>query len=165
MPNRATILVAEDDEDDVLLLRTAFAEAGLGIPLQVVPDGEDAIAYLKGEGKFADRKEFPLPALVLLDLNMPRKNGLEVLSWVRQQGILKRLPVVILSSSSQGPHINKAYELGANSYLVKLSNFTEFVQRIKLLYSYWLGCAERPELRAEADPLQPFPPINGQSNN
>lgn len=151
MGDRATILVAEDDEDDVLLLRTAFAEAGLAIPLQVVNDGEEAISYLSGQGQFVDRKQFPLPLLVLLDLNMPKKNGLEVLAWVRQDQGLRRLPVVILSSSSQGPHINKAYELGANSYLVKLSNFEEFVQRIKILYSYWIGCAERPELRTEGE--------------
>jgi CheY-like chemotaxis protein len=155
MGDRTTILVADDDEDDVLLLRTAFSEAGLRIPLQVVNDGEEAISYLNGDGRFSDRKEYPLPALMLLDLNMPRKNGLEVLSWIRQQNPLRRLPVVILSSSSQGPHINKAYEMGANSYLVKVSNFEEFVKRIKTVYSYWIGCAESPDLRPEAENASP----------
>lgn len=150
MVNRPTILLAEDDEDDVLLLRTAFVEAGLSLPLQVVADGEQAISYLSGEGVYADRAQYALPSLVLLDLNMPKKTGFEVLEWIRAQPYLKRLPVVVLSSSSQGPHINKAYELGANSYLVKVTKFSEFVERIKVVYSYWLNCIERPDLKGDA---------------
>src|SRR5229473_2661647 len=81
----AVILLAEDREDEVLLLRHAFAKAGFLNPLQVVPNGEEAIHYLQGEGKYANRDEYPLPALVLLDLKMPRKDGFEVLQWIRQQ--------------------------------------------------------------------------------
>lgn len=155
MPNRPTILLAEDDEDDVLLLRTALMEAGLSVPLQVVPDGEQAIAYLSGEGIHSDRTKFPIPSLMFLDLNMPRKNGFEVLRWVRENPEVKRLPIVVLSSSTQGPHINKAYELGANSYLVKVTKFSEFVERIKVVYNYWVNCIERPDLQGEAQSTLP----------
>jgi CheY-like chemotaxis protein len=147
MSMRPTILVAEDDEDDVLLLQSAFTEAGLTVPLQVANDGEQAIDYLAGAGRFSDRLKHPLPSLILLDLNMPRKSGFEVLSWVRAQPLLKRIPIIVLSSSSQGPHINKAYELGANSYFIKSVNFADFVQRIKLIYKYWVECAQQPDLK------------------
>jgi DNA-binding response OmpR family regulator len=143
------ILLAEDDEDDVLLLRSAFAEAAYNLPLQVVPDGEQAIAYLSGEGEFQNRELHPLPSLVILDLNMPKKTGLEVVEWMRGESRFKRLPVIILSSSTQMPHINKAYELGANSYMAKGSSFPEFVDRVKLLYEYWVRCVERPDLENE----------------
>jgi CheY-like chemotaxis protein len=152
---RQTILLAEDDEDDVLLLRTAFTEAGLNMPLQVVSDGEQAIAYLSGTGVYADRAVYPLPSLILLDLNMPKKNGFEVLAWVRAQPFLKRIPIVVLSSSTQGPHINKAYEVGANSYLVKVTKFSEFVERIRIVFNYWVNCIERPDLKGEAQSSLP----------
>src|SRR6266699_1280270 len=87
--SQRVILLAEDREDEVLLLRRAFAKANLLNPLQVVPNGDEAIAYLQGEGKYANRDEYPVPALVLLDLKMPRKDGFEVLDWIRRQPELK----------------------------------------------------------------------------
>jgi len=97
------ILLAEDREDEVLLLRHAFAKAGLLNPLHVVPNGEEAIHYLQGEGKYANRDEYPLPALVLLDLKMPRVDGFEVLRWIRQQPGLSALRVVVLTASDAIP--------------------------------------------------------------
>ena len=113
---KGVILLAEDDPNDVLLIERAFQRTHVANSLQVVRDGEEALAYLSGQGPFADRERHPLPVLLLMDLKMPRKSGLEVLEWVRQQPGLKRLPIVVLTSSNQGPDINRAYELGANSY-------------------------------------------------
>src|SRR5579859_7882133 len=93
------ILLADDDANDVFLMRRAFARAGLPARLQVVTDGEEAVAYLKGEGKYADRHEYPFPALLLLDLKMPKMDGLETLSAIRRDENLKRLVVIMLTSS------------------------------------------------------------------
>ena len=99
MKRRQTILLAEDDDDAVLLLKMACARSRLINPMNVVSDGQNAIGYLSGEGVYADRGKFPLPALLLLDLKMPRKNGFEVLSWIRSNTAVNRLPVVVLTSS------------------------------------------------------------------
>src|SRR5712691_4752034 len=103
--NVHSILMAEDDENDVFFLERAFKQAQIANPVNRVKDGEDAIAYLQGEGVYADRNKFPLPYLMLLDLKMPRKNGFEVIQWVRAQPGLKRLPLVILTSSKEDPDI------------------------------------------------------------
>src|SRR5881275_3003138 len=99
MPDQAVILLAEDREDDISLIRKAFAKAYIQNPLHVVRDGEEAIAYLQGEGRYANRDEFPLPALMLLDLKMPKRNGFEVLKWIRQQPGLRTLRVIVLTNS------------------------------------------------------------------
>src|SRR5262249_4579572 len=140
------ILLAEDDLNDVLLIRRAFQRTHVANPLHVVQDGEQALAYLSGEGPFADRERYPLPVLMLIDLKMPRRNGLEVLEWVRLQPCLKRLPVVVLTSWNQNPDINRAYELGANSYLVKPAAFDSLLELVKNLDMYWLILNEKPEL-------------------
>src|SRR5690242_9739823 len=100
------ILLAEDSETDVLLTRRAFAKANLLNPLHVVSDGEEAIAYLAGEGRYANRAEYPLPELLLLDLKMPKKNGLEVLQWVRDQPGLRGLRIVVLTTSDLAQDVN-----------------------------------------------------------
>ena len=115
----SVILVVEDREDDILLIRRAFDRASVTNPIQVVRDGEEAIAYLIGEGQYANRDEYPLPVLVLLDLKLPRKDGFEVLSWIRSQPGIRSLPVVVLTSSNQIRDVNRAYQLGANSFFVK----------------------------------------------
>src|SRR5207249_12207698 len=111
-----TILLAEDDANEVFLMQRAFQKAGLKNPLHVACDGQEAIDYLSHQGQFNDTTRYPSPALMLLDLKMPRKNGFEVLEWLRQQPGLKPLIVVVLSSSSLITDINRAYDLGANSY-------------------------------------------------
>src|SRR6478672_12672813 len=118
-----TILLVEDDSNDVLLIQRAFRKASLSNPLQIVEDGEAAILYLKGEESFADRDRYPLPRLILLDLKLPRKSGFEVLVWLRQQPKFYGLPVVVLTSSKEKNDIQQAYLLGANSYLVKPVGF------------------------------------------
>ncbi len=146
MSDQAVILLAEDNEIDVLLTRRAFAKANLLNPLHVVPDGEEAIKYLKGEGQYSNRAEYPLPDLLLLDLQMPHKNGLEVLQWIREQPSLRGLSVVMLSSSDQARYINLAYQLGANSYLVKPVDFEHFVRMSQALKGHWLWMAKTPEI-------------------
>jgi len=140
------ILLAEDDPNDVLLIQRAFQRNHVANPVQVVRDGEEALAYLSGQAPFADRELHPLPVLMLMDLKMPRKSGLEVLEWVRQQPGLKRLPIIVLTSSNQSPDINRAYELGANSYLVKPAGFDSLLELVKSLDMYWLVLNEKPEL-------------------
>jgi CheY-like chemotaxis protein len=143
-----TVLLVEDNRDDVLLIERAFKKAHVVNPLQVVRDGEQAIAYLSGEPPYSDRQKHPLPALVLLDLKLPRKSGLEVLAWLRQQPGLKRLRVVVLTSSKEAVDVNRAHELGANSYMVKPVQFNDLLDMVKTLDLYWLILAEAPELDA-----------------
>ena len=133
----AVILIAEDEENDVFLIKRAFRQAQFDNPQRVVQNGEDAIAYLKGDPPFEDRDEFPRPSLVLLDLKMPRKDGFEVLSWIRQTPEFNSLPVVVLTGSQESADINRAYALGANSYLVKPANFLSLVDMINRLKEYF----------------------------
>jgi len=113
------ILLVDDSQHDVRLTRIVFERAGFKYPLQNAVDGEDAIAYLQGTGHYGDRIRFPLPTVILLDLNMPKMNGFEVLAWIRAQPTFRRLTVYVLSSSQREEDIAKCYDLGANSYLVK----------------------------------------------
>ena len=144
----ATVLLAEDDPDDILLTHLAFEKARLVNPLQVVRDGEEAIAYLKGTGKFADRNRFPLPILVLLDLKMPKVHGFQVLEWLRAHPQLNRLPVAVMTSSTQDPYVTRAFELGADSYLIKPPNAEALLALVQRLHAYWLIVNERPEWQA-----------------
>ena len=114
-----TILLVEDSEDDVFIMKHALKKSGNQVPLQIVTDGEMAIQYLSGKGDYADRQRFPVPSLVLLDLKLPYINGFEVLSWIRQQPELACINVVVLTGSAEKKDQNKASALGANSYLVK----------------------------------------------
>lgn len=134
----STILVIEDDSNDILLIERAFRKAQLNSQLRIVTNGDEAIAYLQRQEPYTDRKTYPLPSLILLDLKLPRRSGLEVLQWLRQQPELKHLVVVVLTSSQEHPDIKKAYDLGANSYLVKPVKFDELVNLIFLLDRYWL---------------------------
>jgi CheY-like chemotaxis protein len=113
------ILLAEDNEDDVFIFRRAFQQAGLKHPLHVVSDGQEAVDYLAGVGKFADRARHPLPFLALLDLKLPFRNGLEVLGWIRSRPELRGLEVVVLTSSAEPRDLASARQLGARFYLVK----------------------------------------------
>ncbi len=140
------VLMAEDDDNDVFFLERAFKQAQIANPVHRVKDGEEALAYLKGEGQYSNREKFPLPHLMLLDLKMPRKNGFEVIQWVRQQPGLRRMPLVVLTSSKEDPDVNHAYELGANTYLVKPVKFDGLVEMMKTLNLYWLILAEKPSL-------------------
>ena len=145
-PSYDVILLAEDNEDHALLTRRAFKQAGLVNPLFVVQDGEETIAYLNGDGRFANRSEYPLPTLLLLDLKMPKRNGFEVLEWLRGQPSLAALRVVVLTTSDQIHDVNRAYQLGANSFLTKPVDFRDFVQLSSAIKGYWLWMSRAPEL-------------------
>jgi CheY-like chemotaxis protein len=111
----------------------------------VASHGEEALDYLAGGGDFADRELHPFPALMLLDLQLPRRSGHEVLEWLRSRHELRRLPVVVLTSSREPKDINRAYELGANSYHVKPVSFDALLEMVRVLERYWMALAERPE--------------------
>ncbi len=146
----SVILLAEDGEDDIDLIRRAFAKAHIINPLHVVRDGEEAIKYLKGEGPYARRDEYPLPSLFLLDLKMPRKTGFEVLEWLRDQPGLRTLRTIVLTNSDEVFDVNRAYQLGASSFLVKPVDFEEFVAIVQALQGYWLWMNKPPDVHRPA---------------
>ena len=139
MSDQAVILLVDDREEDVLLVRRAFQKASLPNPLYIVRDGEEAFSYLKGEGKYSDRAEYPLPDLMLLDLKMPRVDGFQVLQWLRQQPGFRDLPVIVLTASEYLRDVDQAYKLGANSFMIKPLDFQNFLEMSKYLSSYWLS--------------------------
>ena len=141
MNNKAivfTILHVEDSEEDVFFLQYAFKRAEIANPVQVARDGQEAIDYLAGHGKFSHRHEYPMPGLVLLDLKLPRKMGSEVLHWIRAQPPLKKLLVIILSSSAQKSDVDRSYEIGANAFLVKPSSADTLTDMARALKHFWL---------------------------
>ena len=144
---RYTILLVEDDLNDIFLVKRAFKMARSQNPLQVVTDGQEAIQYLRGDGKYSDRRTYPLPKLIVMDIKMPRLSGFEVLEWVKGDGKpLRRIPVVIVSSSGNPADVNRAYELGANAYMVKPVEFRAVEHLFESITHYWcLECA-KPEL-------------------
>ncbi|HYG78714.1 MAG TPA: response regulator [Planctomycetota bacterium] len=141
-----TVLLVEDEPHDILLTRRAFKKAGIHCDLRVVTNGDEAVDYLGGTGNFADRTKFPLPALVLLDLKLPRRCGLDVLEWVRSRDILRRMPVVILTSSRESEDLSRAYDLGANSYLLKPVSFDDLTRMLTTVNLYWLNTIELPPM-------------------
>ena len=136
--SNTTILHVEDRPDDVFLLKYAFKTAEIKNPVQVAEDGQLAIDYLAGKGPFADREKYPLPLVTLLDLQLPQKMGLEVLEWIRQQPALKTTIVIILSSSVYEGDLRRAYELGANAFLVKPSSTQTLADMCSALKHFWL---------------------------
>jgi len=145
MDENQTILLVDDNVDDLMLLRMAFQKAEFKNQLQIVRNGEEAIQYLKGEGSYSDRDQCPLPAVMLLDLNMPMKDGFDVLSWVRAQPALKRLSIIILTSSMRIEDVERAFDLGASSYLVKPSRIEALIDMIRCLHD-WLEINHFPPL-------------------
>jgi len=133
------ILYAEDEANDVFFLALALKRANLPHTLNAVPDGEQAIEYLAGEGPFANRSRHPLPALVLLDINMPKQTGLEVLEWIRQQRHFKSLPVLMLTSSTRPEDMEKARQLGADDYILKPSDPLKLVDVVQSFHDRWLA--------------------------
>jgi len=164
VPDGAVILLAEDREDDILLIRRAFEKAAIKNPLFVVRNGDEAISYLSGVGKYGLRDEFPLPDLLLLDLKMPGADGFEVLRWLRLQPGLRSLRVVVLTASNEIRDVQKAYQLGANSFMVKPTDFQDTTQMAKTLTDYWLRLSWAPETsRPEKPPPGKTKPNHGGS--
>ena len=147
MTAQPAILVVEDNPDDVLLLQRAFRRANLPNPLHIVGDGQAALDYLSGAPPYSDRAAYPVPGLILLDLKLPKRTGHEVLQWIRAQPGLRRVPVTVLTTSRESPDVNRAYDLGANSYLTKPIEFDGLIALVTTLQQYWMTMNERPDLR------------------
>ena len=139
------------------MLRRSFEQVGFDTPVQYVRDGEQAIAYLAGKGRFANREEYPLPSVLLLDLKMPRKNGFEVLEWIREQPHLTELRTIVLTTSEDVFEVNRAYKLGAASFLTKPLNFTEFKDTVVAVHNYWLLLNKPPAIARPLNPPAPNP--------
>jgi CheY-like chemotaxis protein len=131
------ILYAEDEENDVFFLKRAFRQAQIEHPIFAVSDGQKAMDYCSGVGEFADRTKHPLPRLLLLDLNMPRKSGFEVLKWIRSDSQISNLPVIVLTSSLQEADIDRAYTNGANAYVVKPTSTDDMVAMASGINEFW----------------------------
>ena len=159
-----TILQVEDDSNDVFFFQRAMKKAGVPNPIQVARDGQDAIDYLQGAGKFADRTQFPLPGLVLLDLKLPYVMGIEVLRWIRQQPGTPII-VVVLTASGGDEDVATAYRLGANGFLVKPSEADKLDDMVKAIGDFWLTHNALPREacneHATAYSLPASPAING----
>lgn len=138
MDDLSTILLVEDNPDDVELFRYACDKAGIGNPLFVITDGDQAVDYIVGHDRFADRHHYPLPALILLDLKLPRRSGFEVLRFLRGKSLTRHTPVVVLTSSNQPDDIARAYAAGANSYLVKPLSRNGLLEMVQALNDYWI---------------------------
>ena len=141
------ILMAEDDGDDRLLVRDALAECGVNDKVRFVADGEELMDYLLRRGKYVNAADAPRPGLILLDLNMPRKDGREALREIRAHPELSRVPVVVFTTSRADVDIAKMYDLGANSFVAKPAAFDDLVNTIRGLLRYWFGIVELPTLK------------------
>jgi CheY-like chemotaxis protein len=145
MAQHATILLVEDNDDDILLMQRAFARARLANPLRIVRDGEQAIQYLAGEGKYSNRERYPFPLMLLLDLHLPKTNGFEVLEWIRGQSKSKDLIIVVLTSSADQRDFQEAHALGADSYMLKPGSLEELVKLMLRIQGHWLLLDRKPE--------------------
>jgi CheY-like chemotaxis protein len=140
-----TILWVEDDRDDAFLIGRAIRKAGLDQP-NLVTDGREAVEYLSGTGPYGDRDAHPWPSLILLDLKLPKMSGFEVLQWVRINPACRRIPVIMFTSSREKVDVDRAYELGANAYLLKSVDHEDLVEALKVLRAFWMNLNLSPTL-------------------
>ncbi|TIH09611.1 response regulator [Pseudomonas leptonychotis] len=138
------ILIADDDQDDCLMTREAFRECRIHNPLHFVHDGEELMNYLKRRPPYEDPARYPLPGLILLDLNMPRMDGREALLAIKSDSLLRSIPVVILSTSSADEDIRRSYAIGVNSFITKPISFSSLLEVVQNLGRYWLEIVELP---------------------
>lgn len=135
--SKYTILLVEDDENDATLVQLAFKKNDIPNPIQWVKDGSEAVAYLDGEGAYADRNLYPFPEVLLVDLKMPRMSGLELLAWIRDHPEFRVIPTIIMTASKLDADIEKAYSLGANTYMVKPPSLDQLAKMVKVTHEYW----------------------------
>ncbi len=145
-----TILIAEDDPDDRMLLQDAFTESKLANELRFVEDGEQLLAYLRREGEYAEPGGAPFPGMILLDLNMPKMDGREALEIMKADPALKYIPVIVLTTSAAEEDIFRTYGLGVSSFISKPVTFEGLVDVVKVLNAYWLEIVELPSERTAA---------------
>jgi len=143
---KLTILLAEDDRNDAELFTHALRRNDAPARVEIVSDGEELINYVRGKGKYTDRKVHPFPSLILLDLKMPRLTGLEVLEWLRNQPECGKLPIIMMSGSGLEQDIDRAYNLGVNTYFTKPARLEHLTELVRVMVDYWLQ-SERPSVR------------------
>jgi CheY-like chemotaxis protein len=136
--------LVEDDDNDVFFFQRAVQQVGLSNPVHVARDGLQAVDYLSGAAPFDDRSRFPFPSVIFLDLNLPRKHGLEVLKWIRQNPEWKTLPVIVLTSSGSELDVTVSYRLGANSFFVKPTDPDQLTELLKVVIQHWFKWNEMP---------------------
>ncbi len=141
IPRSLQVLLVEDNEGDVRLIKEAFSESKIDKTFSVARDGEEALNYLYARGKYADRTK---PDIILLDINLPKKNGFEILESIKNDPVLKKIPVIMLSSSSSEEHVTKSYDLNANCYVTKPVDFDEYTQAVKIIEDFWFQMAKLP---------------------
>jgi CheY-like chemotaxis protein len=145
MDAKFPVLIAEDDLNDQFLIRRAIMKTDAKVTMHIVSDGEEALDYLSGKGKYADRQAYPFPSCVITDIKMPRRSGFDVLEWLFLHPECKVIPVMVLSSSTRSDDVLKAYQLGANAYFAKPSDFENMVKLFQLIVEFWRA-ALRPEV-------------------
>ncbi len=141
---RTVVIIAEDDPDDRLLIKDAIREAASEAEVHFVTDGAEMLDYLNHRGRYTDETSSPLPELILLDLNMPKKSGLEVLEEIKADPTLRTIPVVVLTTSRSPEHVSRSYELGGNGYITKPNSYSELVSLMENLNRYWFGTVQLP---------------------
>ena len=146
MNSEFVLLLLEDSEEDIFLFRRAISKVGRSVALQSVRDGISAQQYLRGEDKFTNRAEFPMPAVIFSDLQLAGMGGLQFLDWLRHQSLLRALPCVIYSGSANPADVQAAYELGVTSFIVKPIDFTEWVARLEVVLKFWMDIAQHPPI-------------------
>lgn len=150
MQRSCTILIVDDDENDIFFVKRAFTEINVHCTFQMLRNGQEVVDYLAGIGEFADRSRYPLPMMILMDLKMPVMDGFEVLAWLRSRPGIKVIPTIVFSSSDQPNDITRAYELGANSFMTKSVTYDGLLLKLQTLSQYWLEHCKHPVV-ADAD--------------
>jgi CheY-like chemotaxis protein len=146
-----TILLVEDEASDAALMLRGFEQAHVANPIIHLKNGDDVLRYLAGKAQYSDRSKYPLPALILLDLKIPGTTGIQLLQWMRVQGEINRIPVVVLTNDDNPATIDAAYDLGANSYLVKPGKPAEIARMVETIQRYWVKLNEPPQLVMRAE--------------
>jgi CheY-like chemotaxis protein len=145
-----TVLLVEDEATDAALITRAFGKAAMNSRVIRLSDGDQAVSYLRGDPPYDERTAYPLPAVLLLDIKLPRRSGFEVMAWVRAQRPLNRMTIVVLTSSRLRADVNRAYELGANSFLTKPDNSRRLAELAAQFEEYWFRWNEMPDYRLES---------------
>ena len=145
-----SILLVEDNPDDVLFMKRACRQVEINQSLHIIEHGQAAIEFLSHTGQFANRTKSPTPRLVLLDLKLPYKSGLEVLQWIREQEFLRTVPVIVFTTSAENSDVERAYRLGANAYLVKPANMNELSNILKSIKTFWIDHNLLPRIPKKA---------------
>ena len=150
MRQQCTILIVDDDENDIFFTKRAFTEINVHCTLQVLKNGQEVVDYLAGHSEYADRAKYPLPIMILMDLKMPIMDGFQVLAWLRSSAGVKVIPTILFSSSDLPSDITRAYELGANSFMTKSVTYDGLLLKLQTLSQYWLEHCKHPQV-GEAD--------------